>query len=414
MERKLAEIITSGSELMLGHMVDTNSAWLSEILGAAGLTVACHTSVGDDLPRLIKTYKRAWDEYQVVVATGGLGPTEDDLTRQAVAEAFGRELEFHGELAAELRELFQRRGYTMTDNNLRQAWLPKGSLLVPNPVGTAPGFALAEKDRLMVFLPGVPSEMKRMVAEWLLPRLREQFPDARGALKKVVLKTAGLGESLVDSLVGDLMATDRNPTVGLLAGQDQVLVVVTARGGDEAELEGLLAPTLAELEKRLAGHVFGYGETSLPQAVAEELKKKGLSLTILDSVTQGRLSGFLAPCLDPDCWQGDWDLPWRPDLAGVEDILRLYAADRVAVDDRSVQSERRIRLVTAARPDDEAPAPLEGETALVVESAVQGLGVDGGRPVIHKFRLGGERRRTLSRAAALSTFHLWRVLQSMD
>ncbi len=402
----LGEIITSGSELMLGEMVDTNSAWLSEILGAAGVRLARHTSVGDDLGRLITTYRRAWSEYHLVVATGGLGPTEDDLTRQAAAEAFGRELEFHEDLARDLRDMFQRRGYTMTDNNLRQAWLPKGSLLVPNPWGTAPGFALADPGRLMIFLPGVPMEMKNMVRAWLLPHLHAHFPTLRGAFKKVVLKTAGLGESLVDSLVGDLMSPGRNPTVGLLAAPDQVRVVVVARGRDEAELDGLLAGTTAELEKRLKGHVFGYNDTSLPQAVAGLLKAGGLSLAIVDALTQGRLSGTLAPALDPENWSGALELPWRPDLPDGAELLRLHAPKA------NGRIGRAIRLATTARPDTEAPTPREGETALVVESLVQAEFLAEGRPLTQKFHLGGDRHRALSRAAALSTFHLWQVLQA--
>lgn len=222
------------------------------------------------------------------MVTGGLGPTEDDLTRNAASEAFSRKLVFHQNLADELKANFARRGYTFTDNNLRQAWLPEGSLLVPNVLGTAPGFAIEDEGRLMIFLPGVPQEMKRMISDWTLPKLKSLYPSS-GCRKTVVLKTAGLGESALDARISDLMGGEHNPAVGLLAGTDMVRVVVATEGENEEEVEQIQAPVLSELEKRLAGHIFAYGDDeSLPDAVAALLKKSGLKLTILDAVTQGR------------------------------------------------------------------------------------------------------------------------------
>lgn len=418
--KTIGEVIATGSELMLGRMVDTNSAWLSETLAGRGVRVVRHTAVGDDLPRLVEVFNRAWGENQVTVVTGGLGPTEDDLTRQAASEAFGLELEYHEELASELRNLFARRGYTLTENNLRQVWLPRGTLTVPNPLGTAPGFALAVDGRLMVFLPGVPPEMKRMVSDWLLPRLKEQFPASSGLIKTVMLKTGGLGESMVDHMVGDLMGAGRNPEVGLLASPDTVRVVVTAEGDDEAELKNIMAPTLIELEKRLQGHLFGQGETTLAEAVAALLHEKGLRLAILDAITQGRLSGYLAPGLDPENWAGSRDLPWQPALSGVKEILRLYAPESGDYRDDDMPARRcrnrrhhldEIRLVATARPDNEAGPPVPGDLALVVECAVQAACLVGGEPLIKKFRLGGPRSWTLRRASSLSCFYLWQVLR---
>lgn len=418
MERTIsAEIISTGGELMLGRMVDTNSAWLSDFLMILGFPTVRHTAVGDDLQRLTEAFKRSWAESRLTVVTGGLGPTEDDLTRQAAAKAFGLELELHQPLADDLRELFQRRGYTMTDNNLRQAWLPRSSLPIPNPVGTAPGFALADPDRLMVFLPGVPHEMKVMAEGWLKPKLEERFPDVNSPRHTTILKTAGLGESSVDSLIGDLMGPERNPSIGLLAGRDTVSVLVTASGRNPDEARTLAAPVISELEKRLLGHVFGYGDDSLPSVLARMLKGRGLSLAILDAATQGRLNGRLAPALDRDNWSGGQDLPWQPALSGVTEILRLYAPDSAAApggDDpgpRRRRHGREIRLITTVRPDQEArPPAAPGQVALVLESAVQSEIIGGGQAVAREFHLGGEPAQVLSRAASLSMFHLWQVL----
>ena len=378
-----AEIVTTGGELMLGRLVDSNSAWLSEYLAGQGVRVVRHTAVGDDQPRLVQAFRRAWHEHQVVLVTGGLGPTEDDLTRPAASEAFGLDLEFREDLAAELRERFRRRGFTLTDNNLRQAWLPRSALLVPNPLGTAPGFALAGELKLMVFLPGVPPELKKMVRQWVTPRLKAQFPALRGSFKTVVLKTAGLGESVVDSLIADLMAGE-NPTVGLQAAPDMVRVLVTAYGESEAELEAKLAPTLAGLEKRLAGHIFSRAGESLAEAVAERLVRGGWRLSLCDAVTRGRLSGLLGPALPGDAWAGAWDsAPGWPDPPP--------------------PGAGELRLGLTARPDPASPGLGPGETSLIVDSALE----LGGRADRRSFTLGGPESRALARAAALAAFHLW-------
>ena len=371
---------------MLGRLVDSNSAWLSEYLAGQGVRVVRHTAVGDDRPRLVQAFRRAWHEHQVILVTGGLGPTEDDLTRPAAAEAFGLDLEFREDLAEELRDRFRRRGFTLTDNNLRQAWLPRSALLVPNPRGTAPGFALAGELKLMVFLPGVPPELKKMVCQWVTPRLKAQFPALSGRLKTVVFKTAGLGESVVDSLIADLMAGE-NPTVGLQAAPDMVRVLVTAYGETEADLEAKLAPTLAGLEKRLAGHIFSREGETLAEAVAGRLVKGGWRLSLCDAVTRGRLSGLLGSALPRAAWAGSWE-PAR----GWPDPPPPGAGE--------------LRLSLTSRPDPSSPATDPGETALIIDSALESERQADRR----SFALGGPESRALARAAALAAFHLWQFL----
>ncbi len=400
------EIIASGSELMLGRLVDTNSAWLSRTLAEAGFPTVRHSAVGDDLPRLVDCFRRAWHDNELIVVTGGIGPTEDDLTRQAAAEAFGLKLEYHEQLAAELRALFAARGYSFTDNNLRQVWLPSGALTVPNPLGTAPGFALTEPDKLMVFLPGVPSEMKAMVSQWLLPRLKSQFPQAAGFIKTVFLKTAGLGESLVDHKIHDLMGVKGDLQVGLLAGLEAVRVVVTARGRSQAQAEELLAEAVAELDGRLQGHIFGRDEESLAEVLARLLAAKALRLTVVDALSQGRLTGFLGPSLAPENWGGGLDLPWRPRWFSVQDLAAAHnessALGPVATDE--------LRLLLTGRPEPQAEAAQE--LSVLVETAVEGLGFAGLR--LRSSPLAGPRDWTLKRAAMAASFHLWQLLSAYE
>ena len=402
MENKiLGEIITSGSELMLGSMVDSNSAWISESLAGVGINVVRHTSVGDDLPLLVQAYQRAWEEHQVVVATGGLGPTEDDLTRQAVSQAFGRELEYKEDLAAQLKDMFQRLNYPLTDNNFRQAWIPKGCIVVPNLKGTAPGFALVDEGRMMVFLPGVPSEMKHMVQEWVLPSLRQHFPNIHGVVKTVVLKTAGLGESAVDHLIHDLMGPSHNPSVGLLAAPDMVRVIVSGRAENEKQADELLQPTVAELGKRLSGHVFGYGDASLPQVVAQLLKAQGLKLTILDAATQGVLCGTLGGALDQNNWNGSQEFPDSCVCTSGGLVLEEGSDPDVVY--------LSLRVCSSLEALDNSNSP-EGQRSITIESVVSGFRINGGEPLIREFRVGGEHQRILSRVSAFGIFHIWQSL----
>jgi hypothetical protein len=282
----------------------------------------------------------------------------------------------------------------------------------------------------MVFFPGVPVEMKKMVRGWLTPRLKQQFPVTGGRLKTIILKTAGLGESTVDSRIADLMG-GKNPAVGLLSSPDLVRVLVTAEGADEAALEAALAPTLAELEKRLAGHIFGRGEETLAEAAAARLVTAGLRLSLCDAVTRGRLSGLLGPALPASAWAGAWAPPGAPQGAPQGLLETPPGHSKTTSGPLETPSgpsktpsgpsktpsgpsktpsgalppigEGELRLTLTARPDPAAPPTGPGQTALVIDSLIEGPG----RSDRRSFALGGPEARALARAAALAAFHLW-------
>ena len=237
-----AELVMIGTELLLGEIVDTNATQLARMLREIGLDLYYKTTVGDNVARITAVLNLALDRSPVVITSGGLGPTVDDMTRQAVANATGRKLVYSQELERQIAARFRSFGRAMADNNKRQAYIPEGALPLPNPVGTAPCF-LSEDVRgrgFIVCLPGVPRELEYMMTNTVIPLLVERMGGTK-TIKARVLRTCAVGESDIDRAIGDLM-TLANPTVGLAAHSGQTDVRITAKADTEAEAEAMLAP----------------------------------------------------------------------------------------------------------------------------------------------------------------------------
>lgn len=283
-----AEIVTIGTELLLGETVDTNSAWIAQRLTTIGLDLFYTTTVGDNLMRAAQVLRESLQRSHVVITTGGLGPTVDDITRQAVASATERELVLDEGLLREITCFFARRGHKMTDNNRKQAYLPAGARAIHNPVGTAPAFAVERGDRVIVSLPGVPHEMRYLMENEVLPFLQERF-HLSAVIKSRVLRTCGIGESTIDSRIGDLMRLS-NPTVGTAAHPGQTDLRITAKADSEAEADGLIEPVEVELRARLGEYVFGVDQETLSDVVSEILASRGLSLALVETTTGGELA----------------------------------------------------------------------------------------------------------------------------
>ncbi len=281
-----AEILTVGTELLLGQIVDTNAAFIAERLAEAGIDVYFKTTVGDNPSRIEAALRQALQRAQVVLCTGGLGPTEDDLTRDVVAAVTGRPLCLDPALLAQIQARFARRAVPMAKNNERQAQVPEGAEVLENPRGTAPGLLLrVEPDRTIVLLPGVPAEMRPMLTETVLPRLREAY-GLKGRIRSRVLRTMGVSESRVDEMLGDLWA-ERNPTIALLARSGEIQVRLTAKAETEAELTRLLDVREAQVRERLGDIVFGRDEESLEVVVGRLLLARRLTLAVAESCTGG-------------------------------------------------------------------------------------------------------------------------------
>ncbi len=288
-----AEIVMIGTELLLGEIVDTNATKLAKMLRDIGLDLYYKTTVGDNVARITAVLNLALDRSPIVITSGGLGPTIDDMTRQAVGCATGRKLVYSQELERQIAARFRSFGRAMADNNKRQAYIPEGALPLPNPVGTAPCF-LSEDVRgrgFIVSLPGVPRELEYMMTNTVIPLLIERMGGTR-TIKTRVLRTCAVGESDIDRAIGDLM-TLANPTVGLAAHSGQTDVRVTAKADTEAEAEALIAPIEADLRRRLGVAVYGVDQETLPEVVGRLLADRGLRLAVLDALTEGRLVGEL-------------------------------------------------------------------------------------------------------------------------
>ncbi|MDY6881180.1 MAG: CinA family nicotinamide mononucleotide deamidase-related protein [Thermodesulfobacteriota bacterium] len=284
------EIITIGTELLLGQIIDTNSTFLAEALGRTGVMIHFRTSVGDRLEEMDQVIRNAVERCDMVIITGGLGPTLDDLTRESVARTAGVELEFRQDLMDRIEEMFTRAGYQMPENNRRQAFIPAGAEAIPNPMGTAPGFVKEIDDTPVICLPGVPRELRYLLDHEVLPWVKKRFDLDDHLVTYRVLKTAGISESKVDRVIADLMEPGRNPEVGLLASQGEIKIRIAARAVNEEDAWALIQGVEEEICARLGEKVFGRDTDSLEGVVDSLLAERGWTLGILETFTGGLIT----------------------------------------------------------------------------------------------------------------------------
>jgi nicotinamide-nucleotide amidase len=284
------EIVTIGTEILLGHLLDTNSVRIASALADHGVDVFAKHSVGDNAERLGTMLEGVLDRADGAITTGGLGPTVDDLTKDAVARTVRKPLVLHEPSLRAIEERFRVFGRPMTENNRRQAYLPEGCVVLENPHGTAPGFvALRDDGKFIACMPGVPREMRPMLEERLIPWLVARF-DLRDAIYTRTLHTVGIGESDLDRRVEDLFRTLENPKIAMLAHGGRVDVKVMAKARSRYEAEAMIAPVVADLRERIGVGYFGEDEITLPGAIVGELRRRGLTLATAESVTGGHVA----------------------------------------------------------------------------------------------------------------------------
>ena len=290
-----AEIITIGTELLIGQIVDTNSAHIAQRLTPLGIEVRYVTSVGDSRAEMAEILNLALERSQIIIITGGLGPTDDDLTREVVSRVTGRELVFQQHLMDQIEALFRRRGFRMVESNRRQAFLPDGAIPIENPMGTAPGFILEEEGRAVITLPGVPREMRFLMEEAVIPYLRKKFSVEKETVQNKVLRVCGLGESSVNEQIADLIREGQNPSIGLLASPGDIKIRIMARGRRPSEAQSIIQGVETQIRKRLGVLIYGVNEETLEGSVVKLLGKADLTLSTVELYTGGliaqRLSG---------------------------------------------------------------------------------------------------------------------------
>ena len=413
------EIVTIGTEILLGDLVDTNAAHVARALADAGVDVFAKHSVGDNATRLEAMLRGVLERADGAITTGGLGPTVDDLTKDAVARVIGVELELHESSLRAVEERFALLGRTMSENNRRQAFVPRGAVVLENPHGTAPGFVAVRDDgKFIACMPGVPREMRPMLAERLVPWLRQRFALASSVFTRTI-HTIGWPESEVDHRIDDLFRSLDNPKIGVLAHAGRVDVKIMAKAKDRATAQALIEPVEREVRSRLGRGIFGIDDESLEAVIVDALAARGLTLATAESMTGGGIADAIVRV--PGASR-----VFRGGVVAYDDAVKVDLLDvaRSDLEARGAVSEhvaRAMALGARARlKSDMAIAttgiagPAGGTTEKPVGLVWFGLAKPDGKVVVRCVTLPGEREDIRRRAVIVALDMLWRCFETLE
>ena len=280
-----SEIISVGTELLLGHTLNTNSQYLSKKCADLGIDVYYHTVVGDNIDRLKEVTKIALNRSNLIIYTGGLGPTSDDITKEVVSELLNIELELNQDYLDEIEKYFKTINTDMTANNIKQAYIPKGSTVLKNDVGTAPGIFLSNNDATIIFLPGPPIELKTMFNRYAVPLLDKEY-----IIKSKVIRTIGIGESELDNMLDNLIKVQTNPTIATYAKEGQVDITITAKSKEENEADLLIQNLTNKVSSIVGDYIYSYDGESLEETFFKLLKKSNMMVAFCESCTGGLIT----------------------------------------------------------------------------------------------------------------------------
>jgi nicotinamide-nucleotide amidase len=412
---KTAEIIVVGREFFTRFKPDSNSLWLTEQLERQGVRVLAKRIVADDLPALTAAFKEATERVDLVISTGGLGPTVDDRTRDAVAAAAGLELIRQQEIVDDIVAKFARRGKVPTANNERQAYIPQGAQLLENPQGTAPGFYLRVWESMLVVLPGPPREMRPLYEEFS-QRARSLYPVGESVTATRVLKVVGLGESDMDERIGELYKNLDNPEVTINFTPHDLEIHLTARAPSVEQAEGLLQPLVEGMTRRLGIHLFSTSGETLAEVVNALLRQHGLTVAVAESLTAGMVAHRLAsvPGASEVLAGGvvAYTEPTKMALLGVkEETLREHSAVSEAVARAMAEGVYRRIPCSLALSCTGYAGPTGGTEQDPVGTAYLGL-CWGDRTECIRVCVPGDRNLVRTRVTQALLFWLYRHLQS--
>ena len=351
------EILSVGTELLLGQLVDTNAPYLAQSLSTLGIDVYWISQVGDNQERLTESLRRGWERSDLIVISGGMGPTGDDVTRESIAELLGEQMVVQPDLEAELRAFFARRGRTMPERNVKQATLIPSAVALPNPIGTAPGWWVQRDGRLIVAMPGVPVEMKRMWEQEVGPRL-SGLAGGEVILSRTI-KVLGMGESWVEEKLRALTESP-NPTLATYAKDDGIHVRITAKAAAREMAREMVTAIEAKVREILGDHVYGVDDETVADAVGALLGRRGLTLGIMERCTAGQLSATLAS--SPEVAERLLGAL----VANDQRVLHSFGVDQVVVEAHTaVSTDVACAMATAARQS------LQADVGLAVVCATE-------------------------------------------
>ncbi len=287
-----AEIISIGNEILGGNIVDTNANYIVKKLKEINLNVQHISAVGDEEKEIITQLKEAYQRSQIIITTGGLGPTEDDITFQSVARTFQLNLVKYPEAERHMVERISKIGVFVSPSNLKQSFLPEGSTCIINPYGTAPAMILEKEDRVIISLPGVPLEMKNLLSEQIIPFLQKKFPNLEH-LQSRIIRTSGLGESNLNDMIKDFILSNQRLNVGIYASPEDIQIQLNALSKTPEETKNILDKATEQLKVLLGDYIFGYNDESLEGVIGNLLKRKNLTLAVAESCTGGMLGGAI-------------------------------------------------------------------------------------------------------------------------
>ncbi len=390
-----AEIIAVGSELLTHSKIDTNSLYITEQLNAIGVEVRRKIIVGDDRKRLTQAIQHAIEHVEIVILTGGLGPTEDDLTRDAVAAALGRKLVFSEQLRAGLEERFRRFQRKMADNNLRQAYLVEGAEPLENPRGSAPGQWIELDRQVLMMLPGPPGELKPLFANECIPRLLRHLPPQ--VIRTRFYRVAGMGESDLDALIAPVYSKYENPVTTILAGAGDIQIHLRARAATKEAAEALLAELGPPIEMLLGDRIYSYHGESLEKVVGEKLRSRCATLSVAESCTGGMLAERITSIAgSSDYFLGGFLVysdRMKIELLGVDAAL---IAEHTSVSEpvaAAMAEGARVRTGSTYAISVTGEAGPDSASGAPVGTVIVGFAGPGGPPETRRFHLPGERNR---------------------
>ena len=409
-----AEIIAVGSELLTPDRIDTNSLWLTSQLNALGVEVRRKLVVGDDRELLAEAVRDSLDHASIVILSGGLGPTEDDVTRDAVAHALGRSLVFRQDLLDALTERFQRLQRKMADNNRRQTFIVEGAEPLPNARGTAPGQWIECDGKMIMLLPGPPHELKAMFTADCLPRLRRKLPPQ--VIRTAFYRVAGMGESDLDQLISPVYKPYANPVTTILAGAGDIQIHLRARGETDAEADALLAAVGPAIEKLLGDRIYSHDGAALETVVGEQLRERGATLSVAESCTAGLLGGRIASVAGSSDYFAGGFLVYsdrmKTGLLGVDpELLARHSAvsEECA---KAMAAGARTRTGSTFAVSVTGEAGPKSSTGAPVGTVIIGIAGPDGEPQAKCYLLFGDRNGVRARAAQWALDDLRRKLAS--